>query len=114
VTRDNDREDERVEILGELHGEVTVFQAVVIKELSRRGAQIESSFPLHLNSLHDFRLVLGDRSVIAKGRVAHCRISDVDQELVLYRAGIEFVEPSRHVMAAIEGFLETIKAGRNR
>lgn len=110
--RDNTREDERIEILGELHGEVTVFQSVVIKELSRGGAQIESSFPLLLNSLHDFRLVLGERSVIAKARIAHCHISDVDQELVLYRAGIEFVEPSAHVSAAISNFLETIKEGR--
>ena len=85
---------ERLEILGELHGEVMVFQPMAIKEISRGGAQVETGFPLQLDSLHDFRLTLGDRSVVVKGRVVHCSISDVDQELVLYRSGIEFVEPS--------------------
>ena len=93
----NKRDTERIEILGELHGEVMVFQPMAIKEISRGGAQVETAFPLQLDSLHEFRLTLGDRSVVVKGRVAHCSISDVDQELVIYRSGIEFVEPSDRV-----------------
>ena len=85
------RDTERIQILGELHGEVMVFQPMVIKEISRGGCQVETGFPLHLDSLHEFRLTLSDRSVIVKGRVAHCSISDVDQEIVLYRTGIEFI-----------------------
>ena len=46
---------------------------------------------------------LGDRSVVVKGRVAHCRISDVDQELVHYKSGVEFIELSERVAAAIAG-----------
>jgi PilZ domain len=106
------RDTERIEILGELHGEVMVFQPMAIKEISRGGAQLETNFPLQLDSLHDFRLTLGDRSVVVKGRVAHCRISDVDQELVLYRAGIEFVEPDPRIEAVIAEFIEAIRAGR--
>jgi len=106
------RESERIEILGDLHGEVMVFQAMAVKEISRGGAQIETGFPLQLDSLHDFRLTLGDRSVVVKGRVAHCRISDVDQELVLYRSGIEFVELDDRIAAVIGDFVERIKSGR--
>src|SRR6184192_1454309 len=95
------RDTERVQILGELRGEVMVFQPMAIKEISRGGAQVETAFPLQLDSLHEFRLTLGDRSVVLKGRVAHCSISDVDQELVTYRSGIEFVEPSERVHAVI-------------
>src|SRR3954463_1102502 len=95
------RDTERVQILGELKGEVTVFQPMAIKEISRGGAQVETNFPLQLDSLHDFRLTLGDRSIVVKGRVAHCSITDVEQELVLYKAGIEFIEPSERVTAAI-------------
>jgi len=95
----------RVPILGEAHGEVTVFQPVIIKEISRTGANVQTAFPLHLNSLHDFRLTLGDRSVIVKGRVVHCSIADVEQEGVLYRSGIEFVEPSERVDVAISAFI---------
>lgn len=109
---DEKRDRERLEILGELRGEVMVFEPMAIKEISRGGAQIEMSFPLHLNSLHDLRLSLGDRFVVVKGRVVHCRISDVDQEQVIYRAGIEFTEPPDRVAAVIAEFIDAIKAGR--
>src|SRR4029078_10695147 len=95
------RDTERIEILGELRGEVMVFQPMAIKEISRGGAQVETGFPLQLDSLHDFRLTLGDRSIVIKGRVAHCSISDVDQELVVYKSGIEFIEPSERVAHVI-------------
>ena len=111
--RDDVRDDgERIQILGELHGEVMVFQPMAIKEISRGGAQVETAFPLQLDSLHELRLTLGDRSVIVKARVAHCSISDVDQELVTYRSGIEFVEPSERVYSVISGFIESIKYSR--
>src|SRR5947208_3748167 len=109
---DNKRDTERIEILGELHGEVMVFQPTVIKEVSHGGAQVETSFPLHLDSLHDFRLTLGERSIVIKGRVAHCSISDVEQEGVVYRSGIQFIEPSERVFAVIADFIESIKSGR--
>jgi hypothetical protein len=108
----NKRDSERIQILGELHGEVMVFAALAIKEISRGGAQVETVFPLQLDSLHDFRLTLGDRSVVVKGRVAHCSITDVDQELVTYRSGIEFVEPADRVYAVIAEFIDAIRDGR--
>ena len=74
-------------VLGELHGEVVVFQPMAIREISRSGAQVETSFPLQLDSLHELRLSLGNRSVILKARVVQCSICDVDQELVTYRSG---------------------------
>ena len=106
------RDAERIPILGELHGEVMVFQPMIIKEISHGGASVETGFALHLDSLHDFRLTLGDRSIVIKGRVAHCSISDVEQEGVLYRSGIEFIEPSERVFAVIADFIEAIKTGR--
>ena len=111
-TKPEKRDTERIQILGELHGEVMVFQPVAIKEISRGGAQVETTFPLQLDSLHDFRLTLGDRSLVVKGRVAHCRISDVDEELVVYRSGIEFIEPSDRVDRVILEFLDAIRNGR--
>jgi PilZ domain-containing protein len=110
--RDDLRDEERIEILGELNGEVVVFQPMGIREISRGGAQVETSFPLQLDSLHELRLTLADRSVILKARVAHCSISDVDQELVTYRSGVEFVEPTERVVTVIASFIETIKEGR--
>jgi hypothetical protein len=108
----NKRDSDRIQILGELHGEMMVYEPMAIKEISRGGAQVETAFPLQLDSLHDLRLTLGDCSVVVKGRVAHCSISDVDQELVTYRSGIEFVEPSDRVFSVIAGFIDAIKDGR--
>ena len=112
ISDDEKRDRERIEILGELHGEVMVFQPLSIKEISRGGCLVETSFPLHLNSLHDIRLTLGEQSIVLKGRVAHCRISDVDQEAVHYKSGVEFIEPSDRIREVIVEFIEAIKAGR--
>jgi hypothetical protein len=109
---DDKRDGERIQILGELRGEVMVFQPMAIKELSRGGAQVETGFPLHLDSLHDFRLTLGERSVVAKGRVVHCSISDVEQEVILYRSGIEFIEMSDPVYGVLSDFIDAIHDGR--
>ena len=106
------RDSDRVPIPGQVHGEVTVFQPMTILDMSERGAQVETNFPLHLDSLHDFRLSLGDRSVVVKGRIAHCKIGDLLEGSVLYRTGVEFVEPSEHVRDAIRAFVEAQRFGR--
>ena len=113
MARPEDKRDtERIQILGELKGEVTVFQPMAIREISRGGAQIETGFPLQLDSLHEFRLTLGDRSVVVKGRVAHCSVTDVEQELLVYTAGIEFIEPPDRIAGVIHDFIEAIQTGR--
>lgn len=112
MTAEDKRDTDRIEILGELRGEVMVFQLMGIREISRGGAQVETGFPLQLDSLHDFRLTLGDRSIILKGRVAHCSVSDVDQEVVVYRSGIEFIEPPDRVASVIADFIDAITNGR--
>ena len=50
------RDSDRIQILGELHGEVMVFQPMTIREISHGGALIETAFPLLLDSLHEFRM----------------------------------------------------------
>ena len=110
--RPDKRKAERVPILGELHGEMMVFQPMTVREISRSGATVETRYPLQLNSLHELRLTLGEGSVIVKGRVVHSRISDVDQEIVTYRSGMEFIEVSERVVTAIAAFLDAIKASR--
>jgi PilZ domain-containing protein len=109
------RDKERVPVPSPLHGEVMVFQPMTILDISLGGAQIETPFPLQLDSLHDFRLSLGDRSVVVKGRIAHCHIEQLQLERgVIYRTGVEFVEPSEHARTAISAFVEALKIGRQR
>jgi hypothetical protein len=110
---DEQRDADRLTILGDLYGEVMVFEPMLIKEIGVGGATVETRFPLHLDSLHDLRMELGGRSIVVKGRVVHSRISDVDQDIVTYRTGIEFVEASERVVNAISEFLESVKATRS-
>ena len=105
----NTRDSERVPTAGQVTGEVTVYEPMTILDLSDRGAQVETKFPLHLDSLHEFRLSLGDRSVVVKGRIAHCKIGELQEGGILYRTGIEFIEPSDHAIAAIHAFVEALK-----
>lgn len=107
-----EREAERLQILGDLRGEVMVFQPMAVRELSHGGAQVETAFPLHVDSLHEFRLTLGDRSVVVKGRIVHCSITDIDQEVVLYKSGVEFVEPSERFTSVIDSFIDAVRTGR--
>lgn|SRR5687767_8431332 len=95
----------RTPTTGRIVGEVMVFQPMITLDLSEKGAQIETPFPLHNDSLHDFRLSLDERSVVVKARVAYCQIGELKDGSVLYRSGIEFVELSPHVLAAIREFV---------
>jgi hypothetical protein len=112
VSRDERRDGDRIPILGELTGGVMVFQPMTVTEIGVGGMQIEMRSPLQLDSLHDFRLPLDDRPVVLKGRVVHCRISDVDTNQVLYRTGIEFIDPPEHARQAIEKYIESMKNAR--
>ena len=107
------RQAERIPILGHLQGEIMVFQPMAIKDIGSGGVTIETRTPLHLNSLHDIRLALGERSLVLKARVVHSRISDVDQDIVTYRTGMEFVEPSLAAQSAIDEFLDRLKTNRS-
>ena len=109
---DEHRESDRIEILGELKGEMSVLQPLAIKEISPDGCLIETAFPLQLNSLHDIRLTLGAQSIVLKGRVAHCRIGDLNQELVHYLTGIQFVEPPSRARDIVLQFIEALDARR--
>lgn len=107
---DHKRAVDRTRIPGEVFGEVTVFQPMTILDLSENGAQIEAPYTLQNDSLHEFRLSLGERFVIVKGRVVYCQIGDIRDGTVLYRSGVEFVEPSSHALTAIRDFVAVHKA----
>lgn len=112
MSRDERRDGDRIPILGELTGGVMVFQPMTVTEIGIGGMQVETRAPLQLDSLHDFRLPLDDKPVVLKGRVVHCRISDLDPNQVLYRTGIEFIEPAEHARRALEKYIQGMKAAR--
>jgi hypothetical protein len=106
------RDLERIPLDEQVQGEVMVFQPMTILDISLGGAQIETAFALQLDSLHDFRLSLGDRSVVVKGRIAHCHIGELTDVAALYRSGVEFVDVSEHARGAISIFVAAMKRAR--
>ena len=95
------REKERVAPTGQLEGAVMVFQPMTIVEISHNGALIETPFPLQLDSLHEFRLSLGERSVVVKGRIVHCYVGELRNDITVYRSGHRICRavgacPARH------------------
>jgi hypothetical protein len=109
MTDDTTGGNERVAVPSPLSGEVKIYQPMTILDISRGGAQIETSFALQLDSLHDFRISLGERSIVVSGRIANCHVGELKEGIVLYRTGVEFVETSEHVRSAIAGFIEALK-----
>jgi PilZ domain len=106
------RDLERVLLEGQVKGEVMVFQPMTILDISLGGAQIETGFALQLDSLRDFRLTLGDRSIVVKGRIAHCHIGELTDVAALYRTGVEFVSMSEHARDAIVDFVSASRSVR--
>jgi hypothetical protein len=111
---DERRRDERLRILGSLQGDVTIVQPVRVMDISINGASVEIERPLVIESLHDFRLPLGEVSVVVKARVAYCRISDIWPDHVIYRAGVEFINVQPQVREAIAQHISDIKAARQQ
>jgi PilZ domain-containing protein len=110
VTDDYKRDTERIDLQGTLQGEVMLFQHTTVCQISKGGMQVETAFPLQLDSLHDFRLTLADKSIVVKGRVVHSKVSEFDQDGIVYRSGIEFIDPPERVSTAIKEFLEALRA----
>jgi hypothetical protein len=53
--------------------------------------------------------------VVVKGRIAHSQIGELREDgVVVYRTGVEFIEPSDHVQTAISDFVAALRAGRER
>ena len=107
------RAGERIAILGNLTGEVMVYQPMTITEIGVGCASVEATYPLHLDSLHDLRLTLGNQSIVLKGRVVQSHVTDMDQEAVIYRSGLEFVEASERVTGVIANYITELKTHRS-
>lgn len=106
------RAHERLDLPDPVSGEVKIYHSMAIRQLSGGGALIEIGVPLQLDSLHDFRLSLGDRSVVVKARVVHSHISTVGSDRVSYHTGIEFVDLSEPITKVLAAFIETLRAQR--
>ena len=102
---------ERVPIPGDLHGEILVFQTMLIRDISNTGVTVETRFPLHLDAVHVLRLSLANQTIVIKGRVVDAKISGVDQDAVTYRAGLDFVGATAEMLDVIRKYVDAQPSG---
>jgi hypothetical protein len=102
------RQRHRILLPNGLSGEVTVYRPLTVSDLSPIGARVETPEPLRVNSVRAFRLNLGEQTVVLKGRVCHASVRTLDDQLVVYTSGIEFLDVPPLARMAIERFLDRV------
>lgn len=99
----------RVDLLADLEGHlVTLDERVQVKQISPAGMTVETSAPLSPRVNHEFRLVIGERSVLVCARVIHSRVK-VHHDTVSYLAGVEFVDPAPEAIAVVRELIRTLQ-----
>jgi PilZ domain len=88
------RRSPRIELLGRLQGHsVSLEVPIVVREISLGGMAIETSEHLPAGSIHEFRLTLGDDSVVELlGRVMHSRNTALPDATPVFVTGVQFID----------------------
>ena len=102
------RQRPRFALPSSLSGEVTVYRPLSVSDLSPLGARVETAEVLRVDSVRAFRLNLGEQTVVLKGRIAHASVRTLDDDVVVYTSGVEFLDVPPLARAAIERFLARV------
>lgn len=88
------RRSPRIEILGRLHGQVTSLAvSVTVREISVGGLSMETAFEFPVGVIHDFRLEMGDGSLVdLRGKVLRSRAVRAADGSRLYISGVQFID----------------------
>ena len=105
---DQQRQRHLVPLPQGLSGEVTVYRPITVTDLSLSGARVDTPEPLRVDSIRAFRLNLGEQTIVLKGRVAHASVRTLDDHMVIYSSGIEFLDVSPQAQLALERFLDRV------
>ncbi|MGE3842854.1 MAG: hypothetical protein AB7I50_14865 [Vicinamibacterales bacterium] len=98
----------RVDLLANLQGLlVTMDEGVQVKQLGAGGMIVETSRPISARVTHDFRITLGSVTLTVHARVVHSRVL-VENDVVTYVAGVEFLDVAPETVVAIEAILDEV------
>ena len=92
----------------DLTGGIAVVEPMRVAQISTTGAQIDTTAPLGVGTLHDVRLALDGRAVVVKGRAVHSTVRQIHRGQVFFRTGIEFVDLGGPAAQTIADFVETL------
>jgi len=74
----------RIVIEDDIPGSITVVEPMRVAQISRTGAQIDTTASLPVGTLHDRRVTFEARAVVVKGQVAHSSVRHVHRDQVFY------------------------------
>jgi hypothetical protein len=82
----------RFELVGELAAAFRTIEVLPVRDISWKGALVESAVPLAVESVQTLRLVAGDVSGEITARVRHVTRADASDGAEWYRIGFEFLD----------------------
>ena len=82
----------RFELVGERAAALRIVEVLTVKDLSRKGALVESAVALPIESVHTLRLEAGDVSGEVTARVRHVTAAQAANGSARYRIGFEFLD----------------------
>ena len=88
------RRSQRLQIFGTLHGHLVALDApITVTEISLGGLGFETPIEFPIGIVHEFRLTLGDDSLVAvKGRVMHSRRLSAAGAPASFAVGVQFID----------------------
>jgi hypothetical protein len=108
------RRDIRIQILGQLYGQVVALDLpLAVQNLGAGGFAVDSPIPFQTGTMHQFQFTLDDgRTVKLDARAVHCLRVRVAGGSARYLVGLEFVRPSEDsaAAAAIDALLDSALA----
>ena len=82
----------RFELVGELAAALRTIETLQVRDISWKGALVESTVPLPLESVQTLRFTSGDISGEITARVRHVTRADGADGSEWYRIGLEFLD----------------------
>lgn len=82
----------RFELVGELAASLRTVEVLPVRDISWKGALVESAVALPVESIQTLRFVSGDVSGEITARVRHVTRADGAEDAESYRIGLEFLD----------------------
>ena len=103
------RTDARLDVLGELHGEIeSLGVPFLVRDFSLGGCCIETHAPLEVDEAHTVRIDVYDcLSVLLRARVAHSRRGSESDRPTRYVTGLQFLDADRDQLSEMLGLLSS-------
>ena len=105
------RSKPRFEIVGDLWGSIDATASMLVQNLGRGGALLESPLPLAADSIHWVTAVADNQPHLVQIRVRHSQSVVTPNGRARYLIGVEFLKLSPGVEEAIVRYLELADGG---